>query len=97
MDVKFRDDDLDRLETDPDFDGGYSQAVVRAFRRRMQHIRAAQDERDLRAVKAFRYEKLKGNRSHQRSIRLNRQWRLIVEVEEGPPKTIVVIGVEDYH
>jgi proteic killer suppression protein len=97
MDVKFRDDDLDRLETDPDFDAGYSQAVVRAFRRRMQHIRAAEDERDLRAVKAFRYEKLKGNRSHQRSIRLNRQWRLIVELEEGRPKTVVVVDIEDYH
>jgi proteic killer suppression protein len=64
----------------------------------MQAIRAANDERDLYVVKGNRFEKLKGARSHQYSLRLNDQWRLIVEIKSGNPKnTIVVVGVEDYH
>ena len=64
----------------------------------MQGIRAAKDERDLRAQKSWRFEKLKGARSHQYSIRLNDQFRLVLEIEEGSTgKTIIVIAIEDYH
>ena len=42
MEVRFGDKDLDRLETDPRFDGGYPQEVVKMFRKRMQAIRAAE-------------------------------------------------------
>jgi proteic killer suppression protein len=98
MEVSFRNDDLDRLETDAAFDGGWSQAVVRAFRKRMQVIRAAEDERALYALKSLHFEKLKGDRSHQHSIRLNDQWRLILEFSgEGRGKIVVVTGIEDYH
>lgn len=98
MDPWFTDDSLDRLETDPRFDGGYSQAVVKAFRRRMQQIRAAVDERDFRGLVSLHFEKLKGGRSHQYSMRLNDQWRLIVEFErQKDRKSIVIIGIEDYH
>lgn len=45
MEVEFADKDLDRLETDPDDNAGFSQEIVRAFRKRMQVIRAAPDER----------------------------------------------------
>jgi proteic killer suppression protein len=44
----------------------------------MAIIRNARDERDLRALRSLNYEALKGNRSHQNSIRLNQQWRLIL-------------------
>lgn len=95
MDVIFGDSDLDRLETDAQFTGGFAQAIVRAYRRRMQQIRAATDERDLRSA---RLEKLKGRRSHQYSIRLNDQFRLILEMETASSvKTIIVISIEDYH
>ena len=98
MDVSFVDSDLDRLETDPQYDAGYGQAVVRAFRMRMQAIRAAEDERAFYQLKSWRFEKLKGDRSHQRSIRLNDQWRLIIEIEKSQPKsTVVVVEIEDYH
>lgn len=98
MEVAFDDSDLDRLETDPNYDAGYGQAIVRAFRRRMQAIRAAEDERTFYQFKSWRCEKLKGDRAHQHSIRLNDQWRLIVEIEKKRPKnTLVVISIEDYH
>lgn len=90
---------MDRLETDMDFDAGHAEAVVTAYRKRMQQIRAAVDERAFYAFKSLRFKHLKGRRDHQRSMRLNDQWRLIVEIEQpdGQEKTIVVVGIEDYH
>jgi proteic killer suppression protein len=96
--VRFKETSLERIEKDAKFDGGYGEAVARAFRRRMQMIRSATDERDLREMKSVRFEKVKGDRSHQHSMRLNDQWRLIVELEgEGQGKTIIIVGIEDYH
>lgn len=98
MDIEFQNSDLDRLETDPDYTAGFDPAIVKAFRKRMQAIRDAVDERDLYAFKSWRFEKLDGARSHERSIRLNDQWRLIVEIHKGnPSNTMVIVAIEDYH
>jgi len=98
MDAYFVDDILDRLETDPNFTAGFAHALVKAFRKKMQLIRAARDERDLRAMKSLHFEKLKGSRRHQYSIRLNDQYRLIVELEEhAGSKKVKIVGIEDYH
>jgi proteic killer suppression protein len=98
MDVEYGDPDLCRLEKDRQFTAGFSVEVVRAFRKRMWVIRNAMDERDLYQMKGLHFEKLQGARAHQRSIRLNKQWRLILElVETKPDKTVRVIGIEDYH
>src|SRR5262245_21570435 len=98
MDIEFRDEALDRLETDIKFTGGFGPDVVRAFRKRIQAIRAAVDERDLRQVRGNHFEKLKGERTHQYSMRLNDQWRLILEIKKADPKNIIiVISIEDYH
>ena len=95
MNIRFADIYLDKLEVDAKFTAGWSQAIVKAYRRRINEIRAAADERDLYAA---RYEKLKGKRSHQYSIRLNDQYRLILEIEDKlDSKTVVVISIEDYH
>lgn len=98
MDVEFADSDLDQLETDPAFNAGLGMNIVKAFRRRMQGIRQAADERDLRAMRSWNFEKLKGDRSHQHSIRLNQQWRLIVEIVPAEPKNAIrIMAIEDYH
>lgn len=98
MEVSFRGVPFERLEADPAFEGGYSQAIVRAYRMRMQLIRSAEDERAFYALKSLRFEKLRGNRDHQHSMRLNDQWRLIIELEESKPrKTVWIVGIEDYH
>jgi len=95
--VEFRDRRLDELETH-DGDGGYHPTIVRAYRRRLQQIRAAVDERDFHSQRSLRFEKLKGSRVHQRSMRLNDQWRLILEFEgKGTEKVVVVVEIEDYH
>ena len=98
MEVIHSDKNCDRLETDPHFNGGHSDAIVKAFRKRMQAIRAAADERTFYAMKSLHFEKLEGDRSHQRSMRLNRQWRLILELRKRDEETVaVIIGIEDYH
>lgn len=98
MEALFRDKDLDRLETDPKFDGGYPQAVVKMFRKRMQTIRAATDERAFHALKSLHFEQLKGNRAGQHSMRLNNQWRLVMEIEgTNADKVVFLMSIEDYH
>jgi proteic killer suppression protein len=98
MEVEFATDDLARLETDPKFEMGLPPAVVTAYRKRVQGIRAALDERDFYALRSLHFEKLKGQREHQHSMRLNAQFRLVVEImATGPKKRVRIIAVEDYH
>ena len=98
MEVQFRTKALQRLETDPDYSGGYPEAVVTSYRKRIWVIRAAPDERVFYEMKSLHFEKLKGNRSHQYSMRLNDQWRLILEFEgKAQSKTAIIISIEDYH
>jgi toxin HigB-1 len=71
--------------------------VIDDFFDAMSVITAAKDERDLYALKGFHFEKLRG-RPGERSLRLNKQWRLIISIEEdedGP--YLLIIDIEDYH
>lgn len=98
MDVAFNDDSLDRLETDADFNGGFGDAIVKAYRKRLQQIRAATDERTFYALRSLHFEKLRGDRDGQYSMRLNDQWRLIIELQgEAPRKVVYVVEIVDYH
>lgn len=98
MEVEITDEDLKRLELDPKFTAGFGQEVVRGFRKVLFSIKNCHDERDLYTNRGLNFERLKGSRSHQFSARINKQWRLIVELEGAAPnKKIRVIGIEDYH
>jgi len=72
--------------------------LLRAFRRVVDVIAAAPDERTLYGLRGLRLEKLRGDRAGQYSVRLNDQYRLVLKIErdaEGPYLTIVEIV--DYH
>jgi len=98
MNVHFKDEDLERLATDRTFAGGRSPAVVNGFRKVVGFIKAATDERDFYGMRSLRFEKLSGARKHQRSMRINDQYRLIIELAtEGDTKAAYVVGIEDYH
>lgn len=98
MEVTFNNRSLDRLETDASYSAGFSDVIVKSYRKAMQHIRAASDERTLYTRQSLRFEKLSGNRNGQYSMRLNIQWRLIVELHgKGSKRTINVIEIADYH
>src|SRR4051794_30285787 len=98
MDVDFNDDNLRRLYTDRDSNAGYSTDIIRSFRKKMQLLVNAQDERDLRAWNSLHYKQLKGDRQHQWTIRLNGPWRLVLEkrVTDGVT-TLVVVTIENDH
>jgi proteic killer suppression protein len=98
MEVAYDDESLDRLETDPTYTAGLGSAIVKAFRKRIQQIRAATDERTFYALRSLNFEKLKGDREGQYSMRLNDQWRLIVKLEGvAPNKVVRVVEIVDYH
>ncbi len=48
-------------------------------------------------MKSLHYEKLRGDREGQHSMRLNDQWRLVLRIEVAVGKTAVIIEVVDYH
>jgi proteic killer suppression protein len=89
---------LQRLDEEADYNAGFPASVVRAFRMHMQSIRAAVNENDLRALKSLHFEKLKGDRRRQYSLRLGAQFRLIFEIEKGARgNTLVILEITDYH
>lgn len=97
MQVRHADKKLERLEHEQDYSAGFDAKVVRAYRKLMQLIRAAVDERAFYALKSLHYEKLKGDRKDERSMRLNKQYRLVLKLEENRGKTVVIVSIEDYH
>jgi toxin HigB-1 len=98
MEVEFEDTRLALIETELAAQTKLPVAVIQSARRKLNAIRAAPDERTLRNWKSLHYEKLKGNRDDQRSIRLNNQWRLVFRLDERcSPQRVTVISIEDYH
>jgi proteic killer suppression protein len=98
MEIEYENAALKKLELDVLYDAGYERAIVRAFRMRIQLIRASIDERAFYALKSLHFEKLKGDRSGQYSMRLNDQWRLILKFKETDSgKVVAVISISDYH
>ncbi len=99
MKVEFHTARMKKLATDDAYDGGFPREAVEKYRQRVSLIEAASDEREFYALGSLHYEKLKGKRKHQRSMRLNSQWRLILEKREAKDGTAVirVVSIEDYH
>ena len=97
MRFRFKSKKLKALYTEERGAHKYPPGAVDAFFRVMSTIAAALDERDLYALKGLRYEKLKGGRREQHSIRLNDQFRLIVEREkDSQGRYLLIIDIEDY-
>ena len=90
MRYRFADKQLKRLYQHGAGSGGYPEGVVEAFVKRVRAIEAANDERDLRALKSLHFEKLKGTKDRY-SIRLNKAWRLILTFEKDKDGKIAVI------
>ena len=96
--IRFDDDDLRRMYEDDGFRSKrWHRDIVRAFRKVVGWIADAESEIDLYALKSLHFEKLKGDRSGQHSLRLNYQFRLIVCIETRGQRTVVVIEIVDYH
>ena len=98
MEVRFANPILASIESDKPPLDRYSVPVIKSARRKINFLRAVTGERDLRNWKSLHYEKLIGVREGQRSIRLNKKWRLIFSMNEsGDHPVITVIEICDYH
>ena len=99
MQIRFADDELLRLY----FDEGYypkrmDRALVKAYRKKVAILEAAENELALRQLRSLNFKKLKGKRAGQRSIRVNDQWRLIFTfLDEESSRIALLIEIVDYH
>ncbi|WP_225755212.1 type II toxin-antitoxin system RelE/ParE family toxin [Actinotalea sp. Marseille-Q4924] len=99
MRIEFGDEFLRRLACDPDFvPARWSREIVRAYRKKVQVLAAATDDRDLRAMRSLRLERLEGDRAGTYSIRVNSQYRLILDLRtEGSDRVVEILELVDYH
>ncbi len=98
MNIEFQDEEYERLAFDLTYLGNRSASLVTLYRNRINRIKSAINRLDLYALKSLRLEKLKGKRQSQHSMRLNDQYRLIVEFMKGNEgETVRIIKIEDYH
>lgn len=98
MRFQFKDKNLHLLYTEEKNAHRYPIKVVDAFFDVMAIISSAENENDIRAFKQLHFEKLKGNRKDQISLRLKEQFRLIIQLEkDNNGKTIWIIEIVDYH
>ncbi len=76
----------------------YPEAVFKAFLRRMAVIKGAKDERDLRALKGARFEKL-ATKAGGYSMRLGQQFRLELsfEITESGEKTVCIEKISKHY
>src|SRR5688572_30301730 len=98
MEVRHDNAELEDAEINPDYRGSWS-ALLSKFRRVMNLIRQAKNEVEIRQWKGLRLEKLKGKRSHQHSMRLDSQWRLIVEFvpRSGSNNNVCIVKAIENH
>lgn len=98
MKVRFGDDRLALVETNQAHRLKLPVQVVQVARRRIRFLREAQDERDLYGMVSLHYEKLTGEREGQRSIRLNNQWRIVLEIDRDcQPLEIVILEISNHY
>ena len=99
MRFEFEDDDLRKLYEERDFVlPRLGPDVTKAFRKKMGFLVSAASDSDFWNYRALHFEKLKGGRAGQHSIRLNHQWRLILRIEnDSMGRLLIIVEIVDYH
>lgn len=98
MEFRFKTTRLEALYTTKKNAHDYPEGVVKGFFKVMSLISAATSLRDLAAIKSRHFEKLLGDREGQYSMRLNDQFRLILEQQENAEGTyLLIVEIVDYH
>ena len=90
MFVKHQNEDLERLEFDANFGGGFAPKVIFDFRHRMQLLRAAPTERALLSLQALRMQPLNDGHVNYR-IRVNNEYNLSVGFDGADNERTVVV------
>jgi proteic killer suppression protein len=98
MEIEFADSELAAIETANAGKTGFPVPVIKSAQRKLTALRAAPDDRLLRNWKSLHYEKLKGDRDGQRSIRINEKYRLVFTLDsDATPQKVTILAIEDYH
>lgn len=99
MRILFADDELRRVAEDASYTPKqWGSNIVKSYRKKIQILAHATDERDLRALRSLHLEQLKGDRAGTSSIRLNKQFRLILKfATDSDGRVVIVIEMVDYH
>lgn len=98
MDLEFKDKDLEAMAFDPNYRGRWSAGIVKEYRFCLHYFLNAPDRRAIYHYPGFRLEKLKGKKKDVHSLRLNDQYRLILQFQRiDNREAIYVLGIEDYH
>lgn len=101
MEARHDDPEIEDAEINHDYRGKLDCKIVRALRKVMNTVRnAVTHQGQLSNHRGLNFERLCGKRNDQYSMRLNDQWRLVVEFERQPGQlidTCVVKAIEDYH
>jgi toxin HigB-1 len=97
--IVLENDDLQRMAEDASYaPRRWGADVVKAYRKKIQVLRSATDERDLYALRSLRLEQLNGDRAGTSSIRLNKQFRLIIKFRtDNDGRVVLVIEMVDHH
>lgn len=98
MEVEFADEEIEDMFYNAHYKGKASAQLIRAVRKLITLLIQATNRTDLYSLRSLHLEKLKGVRKHQHSMRINDQFRLIVEFrKKNSHERIYVIEIGDYH
>ncbi len=96
--VQFASSKLERLYTENIGADGYEPETVKLFRRRIRHIEAASDLKDLRCPNLVEYRELEAGHPRKSALALNDGWELVLAEEvEHEPERIVILGISERH
>ena len=97
MRFRFHTDKLRQLYTEEQGGRKYPPGVVDAFFEVMAIIEAAPDERELYRHRSLKFEQLKGDHRGQYSLRLNKQYRLILTIEDDDGRYLLIQAINPHY
>lgn len=98
MEVEFLKSTLKRLACDASFLDKVPTIIVRKYRKLIVHLTAIESRASIRNWAGLKPEKLKGDKRGFYSVRLNKQWRVILKFKKDKKHDkVIIIKIEDYH
>jgi len=98
MKIEFRDKSLALVRTERAHELGLPFGVIKSCREKLVFLEAAPDELTLRNWKSLQYKKLDGDKAGLRQVRINKQYRIVFELDEdSSPPTIIIVEIGDTH
>lgn len=88
MKIRFLEPDLERMECELAFVAGLPPPVARAYRGRLQLLRAAPKEQAVRPLRSLEFRVLRGDKH---ALRITDEWDLVVTFEDSQSGRVAVV------